>query len=173
MKISKRLAVVVIGACLLGPAVAVRGASMSATGNVPFTIVQDGASVDPNHSLVGVQFGSAANAASAAVISAASAVEAARNAAGLATNSSPKVTAFYTLFSDTMYANRGSDGKMHPQFVNVPAWVVTFTGIDHTSYGGFPRGGTNSATPRAIHNHEMHVVINAVTGSYMEQYSYR
>ena len=176
METRKLLAAAGLGAFLLCPAVAIHMASASAIGVAPLTIVQDGASVDPNHSLVGVQFDSQSGAATAsgspALIPASSALDEAKAATGLLTNSATRATAFFTLFTDTMYATRDSTGQMQPQFVKVPAWVITFTGISRASDGPPPIGANTSAAS-VQYSQELHVAINAVTGKYMEEYSYR
>lgn len=151
--------------CLLCPAVATHRALTSALGVVPLTIVQDGASVDPNHSLVGAQPDSQSGVATAsgspASITASTALDAARADTGPAISSATSATAFFTLFTNTMYTSRDSNGQMQPVFAQVPAWVITFTGISQASAAS------------VTYSHELHVAINAVMGKYMEAYSYR
>jgi hypothetical protein len=110
-------------------------------------------------------------------ISASAAVAAAEdNEPGLASTATG-ISAFYTLYTNTMYANKGSDGQMHPIFVKVPVWIVTFTGIYLPGTGGFPvpdlKTGVSPSPTAQLADHEMHVVINAVTGAYMIEYAYR
>ena len=125
METRKLLAAAGLVVGLLCPAVAVHRASASALGVVPLTIVQDGASVDPNQSLVGAQFdsqfGAAAASGSPASITASTALDAARAATGPAISSATPATAFFTLFTDTMYTSRDSNGQMQPLFAKVPA----------------------------------------------------
>lgn len=73
------------------------------------------------------------------------------------------VKATYVLFSDDQYYSTGAKGQRHYFFQNVPAWVVTFEGVN------FPGQGHS---PTRL-NHEVNVVINDHTGAFIEQFSYR
>lgn len=50
-------------------------------------------------------------------------------------------------------------------FQNVPAWVITYRGLDIPNRG--PRGG------KKVYNHELHVVIDATTGEWLRSYTFR
>lgn len=66
-------------------------------------------------------------------------------------NEATQINAQYVLFSD------------HYFFQNVPAWVISFEGLNLGSHG----------PPPITFNHELNVAINAQTGEYMEEFSYR
>jgi hypothetical protein len=62
------------------------------------------------------------------------------------------------------------DSSGNKQYVSwqVPAWVVTVSGIDIPMRGGV-RGRQNQIRV----NHEMNVVIDARTGQYLQAFTYR
>ena len=73
------------------------------------------------------------------------------------------IHALYVLFSDNQYYSTDANGQKNYFFQNVPAWVVTFQGVNFANSGRGP----------ARFNHEVNVVINAQTGEYMELFTYR
>ena len=58
-----------------------------------------------------------------------------------------------------------ADGKRHCSLARIPAWVVTFEGVN------YPLAGSDSAGPE--YAHEVHVVIDAQTGEDLELFSYQ
>ncbi len=78
-------------------------------------------------------------------------------------NQATHINALYVLFSDDQYYSTDAKGQKSYFFQNVPAWVVTFQGVNFASSGRGP----------ARFNHEVNVVINAQTGEYMELFTYR
>lgn len=73
------------------------------------------------------------------------------------------IVASYVLFTDEQNTTVDAVGQQHAIFQQVPAWVVTFFGVNLLSRGG---------DPKAI-NHEVNVVVDARTGAYLELFSYR
>jgi hypothetical protein len=91
------------------------------------------------------------------------AIQAARAWIGSALASqATQITAQYVLFSNDEYYSTDAQGQKHYFFQNVPAWVVSFEGLMLARHGRTVR-----------YNHEENVVINAMTGEYMEAFSYR
>lgn len=80
------------------------------------------------------------------------------------TSQATNISTQYVLFSDDQYYSTDTQGVKQFKFQRVPAWIVTFTGVTVSS-----RGPVGQPTQ---FNHELHVVINAETGEYMESYSY-
>lgn len=94
------------------------------------------------------------------------AIATASNWLGIAlTSQATQISTQYVLFSDDQYYSTDTQGVKQFKFQRVPAWVVTFTDVPIPSHG--PVGQPTQF------NHELHVVINAETGEYMESYSYR
>lgn len=97
---------------------------------------------------------------------------ASKNAFVVVDTPSTTTTARYVSFSDNVRGTAdkiGDDDSVRLDFQNVPAWVVTFCGLDippHLRRGGVRPAKVNNA-------HEWNVVINAETGEYMEEYSFR
>lgn len=80
------------------------------------------------------------------------------------TSQATQISTQYVLFSDDQYYSTDTQGVKQFKFQRVPAWVVTYTGVTLPSHG--PVGQSTQF------NHELHVVISAETGEYMESYSY-
>lgn len=84
------------------------------------------------------------------------------------------IRARYVMFSDNVRGKAikigdDEDASVRPDYQNVPAWVVTFCGLSIPP--AFRRG---VPTPTVFnYAHEWNVVINAETGEYMEEYSFR
>ncbi len=78
-------------------------------------------------------------------------------------NEATQINAQYVLFSDDNYYRVDAQGQNHYFFQNVPAWVISFEGLNLGSHG----------PPPIKFNHELNVAINAQTGEYMEEFSYR
>ena len=74
----------------------------------------------------------------------------------------------YVLFTDEQWYQQDAAGVKHYVLQRVPAWVVTFSGVNFALSGG---GRDSSPTPRF--NHEVNVVIDARTGEYLQLFSYR
>ncbi len=73
------------------------------------------------------------------------------------------ISAQFVLFSDDRYGAEDEYGnKLTPIYQNVPAWVVTFNGVQ-----------IPSMMPPLSYNSEMNVVFNATTGEYLEAFSYK
>ncbi len=79
------------------------------------------------------------------------AIQIAKTRLGTLANEATQINAQYVLFSD------------HYFFQNVPAWVISFEGLNLGSHG----------PPPITFNHELNVAINAQMGEYMEEFSYR
>jgi hypothetical protein len=82
------------------------------------------------------------------------------------------IRARYVIFSDDVRGTAdkiGDDASVRLNYQNVPAWVVTYCGLSIPP--AFRRG---VPTPTKInYAHEWNVVINAETGEYMEEFSFR
>ena len=97
------------------------------------------------------------------VITEAQAIQAARDRKpGLADQATSAVT-HYVLFSNDQYFTTDVTGQKRFVWQRVPAWVVTFTGVNLPSRGGDP----------VTSNQEVNVVIDARTGEYLQLFSYR
>lgn len=88
-------------------------------------------------------------------------------------SASPQVVAKYTLFTDD---NRGTEKPDNEEvalaFQNVPAWVITFCGQVIPPFSGKHETKRADITPIPPST-EWNVVINAETGEYMEEFSFR
>ncbi|RJP51359.1 MAG: hypothetical protein C4583_08945 [Anaerolineaceae bacterium] len=73
-----------------------------------------------------------------------------------------EIVAEYVLFSNDQYYTVDSSGQKDYKFQDVPAWVITFKRVDWYSNGPIPR----------MFIADVNVVINAVTGEYMEMFVY-
>jgi len=94
------------------------------------------------------------------------------NASINVSSTSTLVKAQYVLFSDNSRgraATIGDDDSIILDYQNVPAWVVTFCGL---SIAPITRaGGTHNLNMN--YAHEWNVAVNAQTGEYMEEFSFR
>jgi|SRR5581483_7720921 hypothetical protein len=85
-----------------------------------------------------------------------------------------EIRARHVIFSDNVRGKaikigNDEDASVRPDYQNVSAWGVTFCGLSIPP--AFRRG---VPTPTVInYAHEWNVVINAETGAYMEEYSFR
>jgi hypothetical protein len=102
------------------------------------------------------------------VITEAQAIQAARDRKPGLADQATSIATRYVLFTDEQRFTQDAAGNKHYALQRVPAWVVTFSGVNFPLVGG-PRG--SSPTPRF--NHEVNVVIDARTGGYLELFSYR
>lgn len=114
---------------------------------------------DTDFGIVGVRFEIPVSPPSVAMEEA---IEVAKSRLGAVASNAAFVEARYVLFSDDQYYRTDANGQKHYFFQNVPAWVVTFKGVKLQS-----RGRSNH------YNEEIHVVVNAITGEYMELFSFR
>ena len=96
------------------------------------------------------------------VITDAQAIQAARDRKPRLADQATSIATRYVLFSDDQYFTTDATGQ-HLAWQRVPAWVVTFTGVNLPSKGG---------DPDAV-NHEVNIVIDARTGEYLQLFSYR
>jgi hypothetical protein len=99
----------------------------------------------------------------APVITEAQAIQAARDRKPGLADQAASIATRYVLFSDDQCFTTDATGQKHFVWQWVPAWVVTFTGVNLSSRGGDP-GSVN---------HEANVVIDARTGEYVQLFSYR
>jgi hypothetical protein len=109
---------------------------------------------------IGIRYGEPT---SLPLISQTKAIETARFRAGALVEQATEIVANYILFSDDQNYTVDVRSQKQYKFQNVTAWVVTFKGVS------FYRNGPGGGPP----NTEINVVINAVTGEYMELFSYR
>ena len=91
------------------------------------------------------------------------AIQAAKARIGLLADQATSIATRYVLFSDDQHVTTDATGQKHFVCQRVPAWVVTFTGVNLPSRGGEP----------VTFNHEVNVVIDARTGEYVHLFSYR
>lgn len=70
------------------------------------------------------------------------------------------------LFTDSHRGVESPDGSITLSFVNLPAYVIRFTGVPQPRLGGV--GSTNGPLAE-----ELNVVIDASTGEYVEMFSYK
>jgi hypothetical protein len=79
----------------------------------------------------------------------------------------------YVFFSDNVRGRAsvpGDDDTVTLDFQNVPAWVVTFCGLSIPANGSYEITKAGHILP----NHtEWNVVLNAQTGEYIEEYTFR
>lgn len=81
-----------------------------------------------------------------------------------ATAQGVQVSVAYGSFTDSQYTGPlPSSGQQAPLYVGRPVWLVTFSGVELPS----TVPGSSSS------NHEMNVAVDAVSGQYLEAYSYR
>jgi len=73
-----------------------------------------------------------------------------------------QIDAHYVLFSDENNYSIDAQGQKHYAFARLPAWVVTFSGVNFALRGRQP-----------AYNHEVNVVIDARTGQDVMLFSYR
>ncbi|MEW5829857.1 MAG: hypothetical protein AB1846_13275 [Chloroflexota bacterium] len=92
------------------------------------------------------------------------AIKVAKRKLGYVAKQADEILANYVLFSDDQYYSEDETGQKIYRFQNVPAWVITFRGVSYNIARG--RGGNPTNT-------EVHVVIDATTGEYMELFTYR
>jgi hypothetical protein len=97
------------------------------------------------------------------VITGAQAIQAARDRKPGLADQATSIATRYVLFSNDQYFTTDATGQKHLAWQRVPAWVVTFTGVNISSRGGDPDSV----------NHEANVVIDARTGEYLQLFSYR
>ena len=97
------------------------------------------------------------------VITDAQAIQAARDRKPRLADQATSIATRYVLFSNDQYFITDATGQKHLVWQRVPAWVVTFTGVNLPSRGG---------DPDAV-NHEVNIVIDARTGEYLQLFSYR
>jgi hypothetical protein len=97
------------------------------------------------------------------VITEAQAIQAARDRKPRLADQATSIATRYVLFSNDQCFTTGATGQTHLVWQRVPAWVVTFTGVNLPSRGGEP----------VTFNHEVNVVIDAKTGEYLQLFSYR
>ncbi|HKO23365.1 MAG TPA: hypothetical protein VJY65_01350 [Chloroflexota bacterium] len=96
-----------------------------------------------------------------AVITEAQAIQVARDSKPGLEDQATSIATRYLLFSDDQCFTSDAMGQKHFVWQRVPAWVVTFTGVNLSSRGG------DSV------NHEVNIVIDARTGEYLLLFSYR
>lgn len=81
------------------------------------------------------------------------------------------------LFSDDQYASVAPSGQRTLHFQGRPAWIVAFTGLDIGPTGGPPPPGSDPAareqSSQAQMHHEEDVVVDATSGQYLEQFTFR
>ena len=95
------------------------------------------------------------------VITEARAIQAARDRKPGLADQATLIATRYVLFSNDQYFTTDATGQKHYVWQQVPAWVVTFTGVTLSSRGA------DSV------NHEVNIVIDARTGEYLLLFSYR
>lgn len=67
----------------------------------------------------------------------------------------------------------GDDDSIVLDYQNVPAWVVTFCGVHPPMFLPFDSNDPRMTSLRTAQTHEWNVVVNAQTGTVMEEYSIR
>lgn len=92
-------------------------------------------------------------------ISQAKAIGIAKFWAGTKAERAVEIDAKYVLFSDDQYYTVDIRGQINNKFQDVPAWVITFKGVD-------------TLTRRGLLKMDLNVVVNALTGEYMEEFDY-
>jgi hypothetical protein len=97
------------------------------------------------------------------VITEAQAIQAARDRKPGLADQATSIATCYVLFSNDQCFTTDVTGQKHFVWQRVPAWVVTFTGVNISSRGGDPDSV----------NHEANIVIDARTGEYLQLFSYR
>ena len=81
----------------------------------------------------------------------------------MATAQGVQVSVAYGSFTDSQYTGPLPSGQQAPLYVGRPVWLVTFSGVELPST--VPGSSSN--------NHEINVAVDAVSGQYLEAYSYR
>lgn len=103
-------------------------------------------------------------------ISAGTAVGRARAEFPTETSAATSVVTAFGVFTDADYGSTTGD-DISPAFVDVPAWIVTFRGLELLPIMKPAEPEEQQGTPVA--NTELNVVIDASTGDYMEAFTYR
>jgi hypothetical protein len=99
----------------------------------------------------------------ASVITEAQAIQAAKDRKPGLADQAASIETRYVLFSNDEHFDKDATGRQYRPWQRVPAWVVTFKGVILPLRGGEPGAA----------NHEVHIVIDARTGEYLELFSYR
>jgi hypothetical protein len=87
-----------------------------------------------------------------------------------------EIKARYVLFSDNDMGEDtsiGDDFSVRLFYQNVPAWVVTFCGLDIPGQGPSRFWHENHKDAPMPSNHEWNVVLDAKTGDYIEEFAFR
>jgi hypothetical protein len=100
-------------------------------------------------------------------ISAHEAMDLAREYAGVLALTPEDVSVQYVTFTDTRRGTADANGTVTPAFKDVRAWIIRFRGVPQPVFG---RGGAGSAPLPA---QELNVVVDAITGSYLEMFSFQ
>jgi hypothetical protein len=123
---------------------------------------QDGLPQDIHLEDIGLRFGTPKTAPRLTRIPA---IELAKGRVGAAADQAANVEARHVLFNNDHQYSEDVQGRRHYAVQNIPAWVVTFSGIN------FPLVGARGQAP--IVNHEVHVAIHAETGEFIQLFTYR
>jgi hypothetical protein len=103
------------------------------------------------------------------------AIQIATKNAAVPVGKASEIKARYVLFSDNAMGEDtsiGDDFSVRLFYQNVPAWVVTFCGLDIPPNGSRLWAENNKGTP--VHsNHEWNVVVDAQAGKYIEEFTFR
>jgi hypothetical protein len=76
----------------------------------------------------------------------------------------------FGLFTDSQYGlAAGDEGPVTPEFVAVPAWVVTFDGVAEPAHA--PHRPERTPSPGRMVNPEFNIVVDALIGEYMMAWS--
>ncbi len=124
----------------------------------------------PGTTDIGIRFDPIDTATAAASVSQDQAVAAATSWLALPDNvqAAARIETRLVRFTNENWYSQDAAGIKHYQLWQVPAWVVSTSGIDIPSRGGLP--GRNN---QVSYNHEMNVVIDARTGQYLQAFTYR
>lgn len=158
------LAIALIGSIPVIAIALIHPRPVEANAHVPIVLASSSAEDPAGLQRMGVRFDTPIT---AAIVSRDQAIQAAMAWLGpYLTAQASQVSAQFVSFSDDQYADVDAAGQSHPKFQQIPAWVIVFEGMNIP-----PRGGRRAANlpPHT----EMHVVINAETGEYMEAFTYR
>jgi hypothetical protein len=82
------------------------------------------------------------------------------------------VTAQFVLFSDDHNFTELPSGEKIYHIRNVPAWLITFEGLELQAFGDCFPYGCSDDEPLPF-NTELNVVIDARTGAFVEAFDYR